>query len=62
MNYEKSAIICRAALKRGELTIVHIGNTVHWAYRRRLFSAAAVAWLIEAGEAERVGDIVRALT
>lgn len=62
MNYAKSAIICRAALKRGELSIVHIGNTVHWSFGRRLFSAAVVAWLIEAGEAEQVGNIVRTLT
>lgn len=61
MNYTKSASVCRAALNLDPLKLVRVGNVIYWARGRRLFSAATVNWLIVAGEAERIGDIVRAL-
>ena len=59
MTYTKSAVICRAALARSPLTMRitrHGGCT--WAFGNRLFSPAVVNWLIERGEAIRIGNIV----
>ncbi len=56
----KAAVICRAALRLGSLEIARAGNTIGWRYGKRIFAAETVRWLIDAGEAVRDGDIVRA--
>lgn len=48
---------CRSALRAGSLR--NVGQ--HYLFGRRLFSTATVATLIANGEAERIGDIVRAI-
>jgi hypothetical protein len=56
----KAAVICRAALRAGQLEIARAGNTIGWRYGRRIFAAETVKWLIDGGEAIRDGNFVRA--
>jgi hypothetical protein len=58
----KAARVCRNALRRGTLQICRAGNCIGWKFGRRVFSAETVKMLILAGEAERIGDIVRMVT
>jgi hypothetical protein len=55
MKRRETLSICREALRRGNLVL----NRKAWRFGRRAFSFAAVARLIEAGEAVREGNIVR---
>jgi hypothetical protein len=56
MKRQETLTICREALRRGQLVL----KGQAWMFGRRGFSFAAVARLIEAGEAVREGNIVRA--
>lgn len=49
---------CRAALRTGSL--LNVGQ--HYLFGRRFFSLATVNALILAGEAERIGDVVRSIS
>lgn len=61
MSYEKSAVICRAALRIAPLEVCWIGNSIGWKFGQRIFSAGTVKWLIDRGEAVRDGNFVRAI-
>lgn len=56
----KAAVICRAALSVGPLEYHQNRQLTGWKFGRRIFSKTTVALLIEAGEAIRDGEFVRA--
>lgn len=60
MSTDKSEAVCRAALARGVLVAVRGFTGITWKFGRRRFNACTVARVIAAGDAVRVGDIVRA--
>lgn len=64
MSPRQAIDIARAALARGPLTKVHVEGAIlpaHYRFGRRIFNAETVKRLIEAGEAIRDGNEVRAV-
>lgn len=57
---ERSEAVCRAALAKGVLVAVRPHTGLAWKFGRRKFNTATVARIIAAGDAVRVGDVVRA--